>query len=41
MKTGYFVIGDIHGHFDELVEMLKSWDEAAEQFKLSIRRKES
>ena len=31
MKTGYFVIGDIHGHFDELVDLLKSWDEAAEQ----------
>ena len=31
MKTRYFVIGDIHGHFDELVELLKSWDEAAEQ----------
>lgn len=31
MKEGYFAVTDIHGHFDELVELLKAWNEETEQ----------
>lgn len=31
MKQKYFVVGDIHGSYEELIKMLEHWDEENEQ----------